>query len=107
MAGPGCGCGKPERRLFHGLIRGMDGSLYYVQCQPPCKPCTANARRVSGKLFIGSFLPTVSDAADRRAWYRRKPRSQARFPTPRTAIGQEPRRRRPSSAADPWHHPGP
>jgi hypothetical protein len=35
MAEPGCGCGITERHPFHGLIRGLDGSLYHVQCQPP------------------------------------------------------------------------
>jgi hypothetical protein len=35
MADLGCGCGKMERHPFHGLIRGMDGTLYYVHCKPP------------------------------------------------------------------------
>jgi hypothetical protein len=36
MADPCVGCGKTEIHPFEGLVRSiMDGSLYYVHCQPP------------------------------------------------------------------------
>jgi hypothetical protein len=68
MADPCAGCGRTEIHPFEGLVRSiMDGTMYYVHCQPPCSTFTANARPVSGNLCIGSFLITVLDAADPRA----------------------------------------
>jgi hypothetical protein len=36
MADPCVGCGKTEIHPFEGLVRSiMDGTMYYVHCQPP------------------------------------------------------------------------
>jgi hypothetical protein len=35
MADACSGCGNTEIHPFDGLVRGMDGSLYYVRCKPP------------------------------------------------------------------------